>query len=223
MRIIRDILTLVTMRISKTMKTNQFYAAILALLAFSTQPTFGMMSPTRAYNVLNRDAIIEQLDKDDAAVEAAAQNICIVALQKNLQGRISFSIPRYERHLDRNSQIPWQALFMANAKMIATIENQSQLSYHQGILLANIPHAQFKHIQRGAIYCETARELLKRKEANDPANANIASLKKMAADEYIKAYKYEPAKLRNALHVAQHRWNECFCNELYTPSLDRNN
>lgn len=210
------------MRISKIMQNNQFYVSILALLALSTQPAFGMMSPVRAQNVLDQDAIIEQLDRYDAAVEAAAQNICSVALQKNLQGRISFSSPRYENHLDRNPKIPWQALFMANAKMIETIETQQKLSYHQGILLMDSPHAQFKHIQRATIYCETARELLKRKKANDPVNASITSLKEWTQYEYKGAYKYEPAKLRNALHVARHRWNECFCNELYTPSLDRN-
>ena len=195
------------------MQKNQFYALMLALLALSTQPAFGMMSPTRAPNVLDRDTILQKLNREDAQVDDAAQKLCMTALQKTPRGTIYFNLTRYEKHLDHNPDIPWQALFMANAQMIRDLTQQ--------------PHANdeiddaVKHVRRATIYCETARELLKRALEGNPASANIPALKTLAKHEYGEAYKDQPKKLANALHIAYHRWNECTCKEFYTAPLSR--
>jgi|GEM_PF-5020763 hypothetical protein len=195
------------------MQNNQFYALMLALLALSTQPALGMMSPTRAQNVLDRDTILQELNREDAQVDNAAKELCKTALQETSRGTIYFNLPRYEKHLDHNPNIPWQALFMANAQMIRTLTQQ--------------PHANdekddaVKHMRCATIYCETARELLKRTLEGNPAGANIPALKNLAKHEYEEAYKDQPEKFSNAFHIAQHRWNECTCNKLYTAPLSR--
>jgi hypothetical protein len=213
------------MRISKTMKNNQYYVLFLALLAFSAQPTFGMESPkARLQDGLDRNTILEQLQlsQDDAKIEFYADAICNAALQKTGRGRIYFHVPYYERYLNSNPEIPWQALFMANASMIETITTQRTTATHQGRTLFEIPPAQFKHLQQAVIYCETAREFLKRQNENNPGLVSIAALKKFTFDTYEKAYRHEPTKLRSAQHVAQHRWGNCSCSALFTPRLARN-
>lgn len=211
------------MRIAKTMKKLSFYTPILALTSavFFSAHAMELRHQDSATNV-NRDARLALLNSvPDNQLEEAASGLCNASLQKTYQGRTFFHLPRYEKYLNAHSNLPWQALFLANKKMIDAIENQQKTIYAKGVALIEALPLKFIHLQRAMIYCETARELLKRQHENNSAQASIKAIQKMALDEYKKAYQSERVKGKIARHLALHRWNMCPCNKYYTSPFDR--
>lgn len=207
------------------MQFIQRYGSFLALAILSTQTALGMTKmpdeQRHFYHDKNLNKIMgEHCDLEK--IERSATELCNTVLQETWRGRIFFNPIRYEQYLNDNPRTPWQALFIANAKMIEIITQQRKTTLHCGHNLIDIPSEQFKHRQCGIIYCETARELSKRAQEHNPAMACIGALKILTAKEYQQAYRYEPSRLQKTLHIALHRWNDCNCNNLYTAPLSRN-
>ncbi len=205
------------------MKITRLHIPMLVLLTLWNHATFGMSSSLKATydTAFKRDARLQAVCREYSEINSYAQKISSAALQQTPQGKTYFDAPNYEKYLYYNPTIPWQALFMANSRMIYRIENQIKIRNHEGQTISETPSEQFKHLQRATIYCETARQLLKCKRVQNPKMiyANIPALKRLAKEEYHKAYDNNDREaLNTALHTARHRWNECTCIAFYAAS-----